>query len=67
VAEGAADDIFNAYNHNLNCVSHIRGDLKIPSAGEILARNVTPKEAHSKLLEWFNNKQTGKASGGRCG
>ena len=31
------------------------------------ARNVTPKEVHSKLLEWFNNKQTGKASGGRCG
>lgn len=65
--QGSAKDLFNASSRNLDSVSHIRGDLKIPSTGEILARNVTPKEAHSKLLEWFNNKQTGKASGGRCG
>ncbi|MEB7542463.1 hypothetical protein [Enterobacter huaxiensis] len=65
--QGSAEDLFNASSRNLDSVSHIRGDLKIPSTGEILARNVTPKEAHSKLLEWFNNKQTGKASGGRCG
>lgn len=65
--QGSAEDLFNASSRNLDSVSHIRGDLKIPSTGEILARNVTPKEAHSKLLEWFNNKQTGKAPGGRCG
>ena len=65
--QGSAEDLFNASSRNLDSVSHIRGDLKIPSTGEILARNVTPKEAHSKLLEWFNNKQTCKASGGRCG
>lgn len=57
----------HASSRNLDSVSHIRDDLKIPSTGGILARNVTPKEAHLKLLEWFNNKQTGQASGGRCG
>lgn len=62
---GTADDLFNATSRNLDSVSHIRGDLRIPSSGEILATNVTPKETHSKLLEWFNNKQAGKTSGGK--
>ncbi|HFK4760497.1 TPA: RHS repeat-associated core domain-containing protein, partial [Citrobacter farmeri] len=64
---GTADNLFNATSRNLDSVSHIRGDLRIPSTGEVLARNVTPKEAHSSLLEWFNNKQAGKTSGGKCG
>lgn len=49
--QGFAEYLFNASSRNLDSVSHIRGDLKIASTSEILARNVTPKEAHSKLLE----------------
>ncbi|MDU4353547.1 hypothetical protein PO654_04470 [Phytobacter diazotrophicus] len=64
---GTADDLFTATSRNLDSVSHIRGDLRIPSTGEVLVRNVTPKEAHSKLLEWYNNKQVGKTAGGKCG
>ncbi|MED9399818.1 hypothetical protein RCN38_09935, partial [Escherichia marmotae] len=63
---GTADDLFNATSKNLDSVSHIKGDLRIPATGEVLAENVTPKEAHAKLLEWFNNKQSAKASGGGC-
>lgn len=64
---GTADDLFNATSRNLESVSHIRGDLRIPSTGEVLASGVTPKEAHAKLLEWFSNKRAGEASGGKCG
>jgi RHS repeat-associated protein len=64
---GTADDLFHATSRNLDSVSYIKGDLKIPSTGEVLARNVTPKEAHAKLLKWFNNKQARKISGGKCG
>jgi len=60
---GTAEDLFNAISRNLDSVSYIRGDLRIPATGEILAQNVTPKEAHGKLLEWFNKKN----SGGGCG
>lgn len=63
---GTADSLFNATSRNLDSVSHIRGDLRIPSTGEVLARDVTPKEAHAKLLEWFNNKHTSKNLGGKC-
>ena len=64
---GSADELFSATSRNLDSVSHIKGDLKIPSTGEIIAKNVTPKEAHNKLLKWFNNKQKIKKSGGKCG
>ncbi len=64
---GTADDLFIATSRNLDSASHIRGDLKIPATGEVLARNITPIEAHSKLLQWFNEKQMGKISGVKCG
>ncbi|CNI48561.1 PAAR/RHS domain-containing protein [Yersinia pseudotuberculosis] len=62
--KGSAADLFEATGRNLDSVSHIRGDLRIPSTGEVIARNVTPKEAHSRLTEWFNNKKSG--GGGGC-
>ena len=41
---GSADELFSATSRNLDSVSHIKGDLKISSIGEIIAKNVTTKE-----------------------
>jgi RHS repeat-associated protein len=35
----------------------MRGHLKIPATGEIIARNVTPVEAFNALMEWFAKKK----------
>src|SRR5258708_5153505 len=35
----------------------MRGTLKIPSTGEIIARNVTPKEAFDRLMKWHKEQQ----------
>ena len=54
---GSADDLYAATSKGLDTVSHIKGDLKIPATGEVIASDVTPKEAHKKLLDWFKNKK----------
>jgi RHS repeat-associated protein len=40
----------------------MRGNLKIPSTGKIIARNVTPAEAFDRLMRWHNQQL--KAQGG---
>jgi len=40
---GTAEDLFEASSKGLDKVSYIRGDLRIPATGEVLAKNVTPK------------------------
>lgn len=58
-----SEELFNATSKGLDSVSNIRGDLRIPRTGEVIASNVTPKEeAHAKLLDWFKSKR----SGGGC-
>ncbi len=59
---GFTDELIDTSGRNLDSVAHIRGDLKIPATGEVLATNVTPKEAHARLVEWYK----GKKNGGRC-
>jgi len=67
---GSADELFDATSRNLDSVAHIRGELRIPATGEVLASNVTPKEAHAKLLEWHKSKtaavSTSNGNGGAC-
>ncbi|KVP20460.1 hypothetical protein WJ86_24055 [Burkholderia multivorans] len=61
---GTAEELFEASSKGLDSVSHIKGDLRIPATGEVLATNVTPKEAHGKLVEWYKSKGSPKGSGG---
>ncbi|WP_227591296.1 RHS repeat domain-containing protein, partial [Acinetobacter shaoyimingii] len=62
--KGTAAELFEASSRNLDSVAHIKGDLKIPRTGEILASNVTPKEAHRLLVEWYErNKNLGICDG----
>lgn len=49
---GTADELLEASKKGLDDVAHLRGDLKIPSTGEILAKNVTPAEAFDELMKW---------------
>jgi RHS repeat-associated protein len=56
---GTAEELFEASSKGLDTVSHIKGDLRIPATGEVIASNVTPKQAHGKLVEWFKNKRGG--------
>jgi RHS repeat-associated protein len=56
---GTADELLVACRKGLGELDHMRGDLKIPATGEILARNVTPTEAFDKLKEWHEKKQGG--------
>ncbi|MTJ83144.1 MAG: hypothetical protein F8N37_19330, partial [Telmatospirillum sp.] len=52
---GTSEELFFATSKGLDNVAHIKGTLRVPSSGEILAENVTPKEAHEKLLEWHKS------------
>ena len=56
---GSAAELFEATSKRLDEVSHIKGELRIPATGEVIASNVTPKQAHKKLIEWYNKKITG--------
>ncbi|MCE3606593.1 DUF6531 domain-containing protein [Massilia sp. P8910] len=49
---GKPMDLVRAAGKGLDAVSHIRGDLKIPATGEVIAHNVTPRQAFSALLTW---------------
>ncbi|BBF86236.1 Rhs family protein [Aquitalea magnusonii] len=48
---GSQDELLEASAKGLDGMT-MRGDLKIPSTGEVLAHNVTPSEAYKKLMEW---------------
>ena len=63
---GSADELFNATSKNLDSIKNIRGELRIPATGEVLASDVTPKEAHDKLLEWHRSKTATSGDGGAC-
>jgi RHS repeat-associated protein len=54
---GTPAELVRASGKGLGSVSHIRGDLKIPATGQVLATNVTPREAYSKLLKWMNEQK----------
>ena len=56
---GTADELLAASRRGLDDVGHLRGDLKIPATGEILARDVTPAQAFDKLIDWFNKMKKG--------
>jgi hypothetical protein len=60
---GTADELLAASRAGLDDVAHIRGDLKIPATGEVLARNATPSEAFDRLMDWHQG-QTAKPKGG---
>ncbi|KPX25322.1 hypothetical protein ALO72_200156 [Pseudomonas syringae pv. delphinii] len=59
----SADELLEAAGRNLDSVAHIRGDLRIPATGEVIAKNVTPKDAYSALMGWYK-KKTGNTNGG---
>jgi hypothetical protein len=40
----------------LGDVSRLRGDLKIPATGEVLASNVTPEEGFDYLMQWHKEQ-----------
>ncbi|WP_338588988.1 hypothetical protein VXM60_11975 [Shewanella khirikhana] len=37
-------------------VDWVRGDLKIPATGEVLAKNVSPLDAFEELEQWHKNQ-----------
>jgi RHS repeat-associated protein len=59
----SADELMEAAGRNLDSVSHIKGDLRIPATGEVIAKNVTPKAAYESLINWYK-KTAGSAKGG---
>jgi RHS repeat-associated protein len=60
--QGTADELLSASRAGLDDVSHLRGDLKIPRTGQVLASNVTPAEAFDELMKWHEAEQAKKAS-----
>jgi RHS repeat-associated protein len=60
---GSADELMEAAGRNLDSVSHLKGDLRIPATGEVIAKNVTPKAAYESLINWYK-KAAGNAKGG---
>ena len=59
---GTEQELIYAYGRNLSSVSHIKCDLKIPSTGEVLARNVTPKKLTHTWLSGTKNRKSGGSS-----
>jgi RHS repeat-associated protein len=62
---GTEASLLAASRAGLDDVSHLRGDLRIPATGQVLARNVTPAEAFDRMSAWHDEKQKEKASA--CG
>ncbi|QKZ02404.1 RHS repeat-associated core domain-containing protein [Pseudomonas eucalypticola] len=56
-------DLIEAAGKNLDAVSHIKGDLRIPATGEVIAKNVTPKAAYAELVNWYKKRSTGIKGG----
>lgn len=59
VWSGTGDELIEASGRGLASVANIRGDLRIPSTGEVLAADVTPSQAFKKLREWFDEARRG--------
>jgi RHS repeat-associated protein len=53
---GTADELLDASRAGLVGVDHMRGDLRIPSTGEVLAKDVTPTEAFDRLKKWHDER-----------
>ncbi|WP_242414207.1 RHS repeat-associated core domain-containing protein [Salinivibrio sp. MA427] len=49
---GSPEELLSASKAGLGDVDWIKGSLKIPATGEVLAENVTPLQAFDKLEEW---------------
>lgn len=62
---GTPEELIQAARDGLVGTDHMRGDLRIPSTGEVLAKNVTPTEAFDKLMQWHESKTGGNS--GVCG
>jgi RHS repeat-associated protein len=60
---GTAGELLAASRAGLDDVAHLRGELRIPATGEVLARDVTPTEAFDKLMQW-HEEQKAKRTGG---
>ncbi|ATB36463.1 hypothetical protein CYFUS_001878 [Cystobacter fuscus] len=56
--KGTDKQLFSALRKGLKGMT-MRGDLRIPATGEVLARNVTPLQAFNRLMKW-NREQVGK-------
>ncbi|WP_286425276.1 RHS repeat domain-containing protein [Myroides marinus] len=59
---GTSDELIAASKKGLVGLDDIKGTLKIPGTGEILAENVTPLQAFEKLEEWHKDKIKSKHS-----
>jgi hypothetical protein len=53
---GTAGELLDASRAGLVGVDHMRGDLRIPSTGEVLAKDVTPTEAFDRLKKWHDER-----------
>jgi len=54
---GTVDELFAKSRAGLADMNHLRGELRIPGTGEVLARNVTPTEAFDELMKWDKQKR----------
>lgn len=66
VWSGTPEELVKQSARGLRDVSYLRGDLKIPATGHVLAKNVTPRQAFRVLLKWARTQQGNGVSAG-CG
>ncbi|RKH56655.1 DUF6531 domain-containing protein [Corallococcus llansteffanensis] len=53
---GTQDELIVASRRGLEDLPNMRGDLRIPSTGEVIARDVSPTQAFDSLIQWHQNK-----------
>jgi hypothetical protein len=57
---GSQESLLAASRAGLVSLDHMRGELRIPSTGVVLARNVTPLEAFDRLRTWHDEQGDGQ-------
>ncbi|WP_232811303.1 RHS repeat-associated core domain-containing protein, partial [Serratia proteamaculans] len=63
--QGTGDELIAASKAGLGQVDWVKGDLKIPATGEVLAKNVSPSQAFEALEKW-HHKKIGITGKGGC-
>ena len=54
--KGTPEELLEAARKGLGDLKEMRGDLRIPSTGEVLARDVSPSQAFDILKNWHEQK-----------
>lgn len=63
---GTAEELLIASRAGLKDVDNMKGELRIPSTKEVIAKDVIPTEAFDRLMDWHKEISPNKVNIGNC-